>query len=380
MLSMSFYRCAGEFTNSTAHSSTGRLSGDQTGIDTLPDNVLLDIFDFSRLITCQGRYWKWHKLVLVCRRWRELIFESPRRLQLELVCKPGTPVRRTLGCWRPNLPLVITFYRFDDLPGALDDDEDDIIAALEQRDRVREIYIDATNSLLGKLVKAMEEPFVALRSLWLSSKQHGGAAVAPILSDGFLGGSAPSLVDFSLEGIPFPALPKLLLSTSTRNLSYLRLEDIPPIIGYIPPEEMAIGLSALTNLQTLQIQFQSPTTTSSRRLLPPPTTIRRINLPSLFSFIFRGTTDYLEDLLVRIDAPVLGDFNITFFNQLFLNTPQLSQFISRTEALNSFNRASFYYDYPNPHLLLYNKPMNGDDDGDDDDKNRSLSLKIYASH
>jgi len=38
----------------------------------------------------------------------------------------------------------------------------------------------------------------------------------------------------------------------------------------------------------------------------------------------------LEDLVARIDAPLLNHLNITFFHQLIFDTPQLAQFIGRT--------------------------------------------------
>jgi hypothetical protein len=38
----------------------------------------------------------------------------------------------------------------------------------------------------------------------------------------------------------------------------------------------------------------------------------------------------LEDVISRIDAPLLNDLSITFFNQLVFHTPQLRHFINRT--------------------------------------------------
>ncbi|KAI0291180.1 hypothetical protein B0F90DRAFT_1779209, partial [Multifurca ochricompacta] len=52
--------------------------------------------------------WEWHRLTHVCRRWRYLIFASPHRLDLRLLCTNGTPVRRTLDCW-PALPISIQY-------------------------------------------------------------------------------------------------------------------------------------------------------------------------------------------------------------------------------------------------------------------------------
>jgi hypothetical protein len=49
---------------------------------------------------------EWHTLVHVCRRWRDLVFASPRRLNLRLLCRKDTPVREMLDIW-PALPIVI---------------------------------------------------------------------------------------------------------------------------------------------------------------------------------------------------------------------------------------------------------------------------------
>ena len=83
----------------------------------LPENVLLEIFDFYRKghgYSYDGyRYdwlkvWGWHKLVHVCRRWRQIIFASPRRLGLHIPCTNKTPVRKNLGIW-PAFPIVIYY-------------------------------------------------------------------------------------------------------------------------------------------------------------------------------------------------------------------------------------------------------------------------------
>ena len=48
----------------------------------------------------------WKTLVHVCRQWRSLVFGSPRRLELRLVCTPKTPIRDKLDIW-PALRLVV---------------------------------------------------------------------------------------------------------------------------------------------------------------------------------------------------------------------------------------------------------------------------------
>jgi hypothetical protein len=53
---------------------------DRLTIDILPDDALLEIFDFYLGETEWTN--RWHILVHVCRRWRLVVFGSPRRLNL----------------------------------------------------------------------------------------------------------------------------------------------------------------------------------------------------------------------------------------------------------------------------------------------------------
>ena len=74
----------------------------------LPDDILLEIFDFC---VDQGQDSKeemqsWQLLIHVCRRWRIVVFGSPRRLNLRLFCTPKTRAGDMLGIW-PALPFLI---------------------------------------------------------------------------------------------------------------------------------------------------------------------------------------------------------------------------------------------------------------------------------
>ena len=228
---------------------------------------------------------EWQRLVHVCQRWRRIIFASPLRLDLTLLCTYGTPVRKNLGCW-PPFPIVVDYFTWNGTDRA-PNYEVDVTAALERPDRIRDIKLAVTGSLLGIVASVMQEPFPALTNLWLSSKDRN----ATILPDTFLGGHAPLLQYIYLTGISFPALPTLLLSAS--DLVYLRLEDIPQG-GYISPEAMVTSLAALTRLDSLWIWFKSPT--SRLELIYLPFVMRDV-LPSLITFNFRGCSDYLEHLL-----------------------------------------------------------------------------------
>ena len=299
-------------------------------INILPDNVFLDIFDVCLRNPHKSpfhRTWEWQRLVRVCRRWRQIIFASPRRLDLHLICTYGTSVRNHLSCW-PALPIIVDYYLYwdsDNGQSPAPDDDDNVLAALEHPDRVRCVEIATTGSLLGKVATVMQEPFPALTLLRLSSNDGD----VPTLPTAFLGGSAPRLQEICLDGIPFLTLPTLLLSTS--DLVVLKLDNIPDT-GYISPEAMVACMIALTRLRTLSIGFRSPDSRSDETITRPAPQTRAV-LPALAFFDFRGISKYLENLIAQIDTPRLDYFRITYLNRSLVDVPQLSQFISRTESL-----------------------------------------------
>ncbi len=284
----------------------------------LPDDVLLEIFDLCQENSQYITVWKWHLLVHVCRRWRQIILESPHRLNLRILCTYGTPVRKDLGIW-PTLPIVID-YRYSG-NNITPNDEDNVIAALEHPNRVCHLGLDITGSQLEKMATAMQEPFPVLTRLEISLDDGN----VPVLPGGFLGGSAPYLRTICLHGIPFPALQTLLLSTS--DLVELDLHKIPPT-GYISSEAMVACLAALPQLNTFHIGFQ-PATSRPYQTHPPP--ITRTVLPALTSFQFEGASEYLEDLVARIDGPQLDQILIVYLNRLVdFQVAQLSKFIDRS--------------------------------------------------
>ena len=304
-------------------------------IEILPDDVLLEIFHFHVDKAWDGHGYRgemkaWQSLVHVCRRWRSVVFGSPRRLHLQLVCSAKTPARNTVDVW-PTLPLVIQDFDYD--RGSVDN----IVALLERSDLVRRInqitLWDVSSSELEDLSKAMQVPFPELTHLVL---YHDETEPVLSLSDSFLGGSAPRLRSLLLRHIPYPGLPKLLLSAT--HLTQLYLDDIPHS-GYISPEAMVACLSTLTSLERLSLTFKFPPPRTDResRRLPPPT---RTILTVLEHFWFKGDVEYLEHLVARIDAPRLRRLDITFFNDIVFFTPQLTRFISHTTMLEEFNVAS----------------------------------------
>jgi hypothetical protein len=301
----------------------------QVTIDVLPDVALLKIFD---CYVDQARdededspeIEAWHALVHVCRKWRSVVFGSPHRLNLRTFCTEHTPVREMLAVW-PPLPIVLRQFGTRRI--------DNIIAVLEHNDRVCEITLLDVRSLeLEGVLAPMQKPYPALTDLNIWWGDHG---VAPIVPESFLGGSAPHLQHVSLYYIPFPGLPKLLLSAT--HLVTLKLWYIPNS-GYFTPEAIVTGLSTSTSLEEFWLAFGSPLSRSNRESRRPPP-LTRSTLPALTKFLFKGSSEYLEDLVARIDTPLLGCLQIKFFHQLIFDTPQLTQFISRTPNLETQGEA-----------------------------------------
>ena len=302
----------------------------------LPDLALLEIFHFYMNDEEKERVEAWRPLVHVCRKWRQVVFESPRRLDLWLYCGAGTPVKEKLDIW-PHLPIAIWGYGVVRMRGV-----DNIIAALGHSDRICQLGLEnISSSRFEKVLALMQQPFPELTylKLWSHDKE------VPVIPTSFLGGSAPRLRTFDLEGIPFPGLPKLLLSAT--QLVRLELYGIPHS-GYIAPDAMVAALSVLTRLETLVIKFIFPydsplgvnsTDWKSRR---PPLPTRNL-LPVLTKLDFVGVDKYLEDLVSRIDVPELNNLEITVFHQLIFDTLQLTHFISRTPKFKPYDEASIIF-------------------------------------
>ncbi|KAH9030271.1 hypothetical protein EDB83DRAFT_1854644 [Lactarius deliciosus] len=323
-----------------------------TTIDILSDGVLLEIFDLirsSKPAHHDVRFypvWNWHTLASVCRRWRQIFFTSPAlRLDLQLLCTHGTPVRKNLGCWPPTFPIAIN-YGYGNGKSLTPDDRDNLFAALEQRDRVRHLGLSVTNELLEEMATLMQEPFPEMRFLAICPQSEN----VPVLPDHFLGGSAPRLREIWLNCIPFPALPTFLSSAS--DLVKLMLVDIP-LASYISPTALAACLAVLPRLEHLSVEFsllisELPT----ERTHPPPET--RAVLPSLTSFAFMGHSAYLEVIMARVDTPQLNSVSITYTDCLDFRVTELSKCIARSAIKPSqFGHAKISFEDDSIHFRFF---------------------------
>jgi len=110
----------------------------------------------------------------------------------------------------------------------------------------------------------------------------------------------------------------------------------------------------MTRLEHLDLQFRSPRSRPNlaSRPLPLPT---RFVLPALTQLEFKGVYWYLEDLLARIDAPLLHHIDTTFFMDLNFDLPQLHRIIRHGEKFRSFDRAKVSISSDSIQLLLSRK-------------------------
>ena len=309
-----------------------RLPCPRVTIGELPDDCLLEIFGFYLDHQRDHQFedtWPGpgHLLVHVCRRWRYLVYASPRRLRLRLLCTDRRPVKEALNIW-PKLPIAIHALDFRPMMQAL---VTNVVAALEHHDRVCEIDLGAYETSLLEILSVMDKPFPSLVNLKVMSIVRNES----MIPESFLGGSAPLLQSLEFYNIPLtcPEIKKLLLLAP--NLVFICLILIPRSgPGFTSPEVMVNSLSMLTRLKSLRLSFslQTPRPQLQQALAngnPPP--FVRVVLPALIDFDFRCDKEYLDDFVSRIDTPLLVAVTINFLDRSIPITPPLRDFISRTE-------------------------------------------------
>ena len=295
-------------------------------IEKLSDDVLLNIFRYY--LGAYPRFWP--RLVHICRKWRHIVFASQRALRLRLYCTHGTPALKILDCW-PTLPIAVQ-YGGPPVPSlSTTDDEENIMAALKQYDRVSSIGLIITNSLLEKL-SAIERPFSDLEELVLLSR----GSMPLTLTSAFRWGLR--LRTLHLTRTAIPALLELL--SLSKSLVDLHLHEILDLI-YFSPDAFVDALSAMTQLRSLSLSLHFLSFAISRiHPLLPPKSAERVVLPALTCLKYQGTSEYLDSFVARIDAPRLADIDIKFFGRSTMVTKQLFRFINHVEMQKSHRRAN----------------------------------------
>jgi hypothetical protein len=328
-------------------------------IDILDDDSLLNMFylyrpfllgedddDETRLFGGDegwGRGHWWFKLSHVCQRWRNIILASSSYLGLCLICTKGTPVADMLA-HSPPLPLVVD-YNYEDF-NMTTDDEEGLILALEQRDRVRRIRLEIYMPNSQRLIGAISEEYPILEYLIIITPDRPCLALPETLQ-------APHLHHLVLSGFALPIGCRLL--TTAVGLVTLVLIITTPFT-YFQPNTLLQWISFMPQLETLVIRFffTDPSRTIERQLTLMPI-ITSITLPNLRWFWFQGADAYLEAIVCRMSTPRLEKLHIFFFEQLTFSVPHLLQFMNiTTETPNlRFSNAKLYFSSDQVDVATY---------------------------
>ncbi|KAF8484017.1 hypothetical protein DFH94DRAFT_820681 [Russula ochroleuca] len=301
-------------------------------IDHIPDDVLLEIFDFYRQDIDSDRQWRWKcvwfSLAHVCKKWRAVVFASATRLDLGIPVGPRKPrhIKTFLSC---SLPILINYrcgYR--DITGSA---LWRMRAVLKHCDRVRRISFEGTDANFDKFFKATNCPFPLLESLSLRFKHCSH----PKIPDTFLRG--PDLSDLHLRRLKMKLVS--LTSVSGFLLSVTALTHLTLLIN--TPFSPSSGTSLLTCLQGMPSLRCLDLTITYKSRPSPPTPKDVVPLSKLSSFHYVGRCVNLDFLMAGISAPSLRDVNIRFFNEIWPPTVHLPRFINEMEECYHAVHVSF---------------------------------------
>ena len=281
----------------------------------------------------------WQLLVHVCRRWRGLVFKSPRRLNLQLCCyTPRISAKETLDLWSA-LPLLI-------LGGVSDDSLDDAVADLQHSDRISQINLECHRTSLNpmydspskKLWTAMQVPFPGARSSapvsWNPDRIQGRASpsrfilgwVCPTSTVLVLGCNSISgitEITFVCHSSP-PSSPSRYSSFwvhFTRGDGHLPLHVNQPR-----------NISTRIRIPSILSRPRTPMSISANSLCPPHS----------HNFFVQRCQRILGTICVaRIDAlnSTAYRHTLTFFSNIDFKAPELNQFIRRTPTLGEYEEA-----------------------------------------
>ena len=279
----------------------------------------------------QGRWW--YRLAHVCQRWRNLILGSPSYFGLSLVCTNGTPVQDMLA-HSPPIPLTVDYGREN---GITAEDEEGILLALEQRDRVRHLRLNYPVQHLQKLLIMVDEEFPILEYLIVDPLTMESTAL--MLPETL---QVPHLRHLTLIGFACPIRPRL--HPAAASLVTLSL-SIDHRSAYFQPNILLQWISFIPQLESLAIGFSFPVPNRDveRQLIHTPI-MTRITLLNLRLFWFRGVTAYLEAVVCRITTPRLESLRILSFTQLTFPFPRLAQFMHTTENIRFDNAEILFED------------------------------------
>ena len=264
----------------------------------------------------------WYMLAHVCQRWRRVLLGSASYLELSLVCTNGTPVADML-VHSPPLPLLIDYGSRD----TATEDEDGIILAFKQHDRVRRVRLQLPVTSLQKIIGTIEDEYPILEYLFIIHPDQDFSSIL-IFPETF---QAPHLRHIMLNDFALP-IESRLLTTAVGLVTLFLYIDHPS--SYFHPNTLFQWLSSVPNLETLVIFFSLPVRDHevAGQLTHTPS-IMTVTLPNLRRFTFQGVSTCLEALVYRITTPRLEKYEVIFFHQPTFSVPRLLQSMNPTANL-----------------------------------------------
>ena len=325
---------------------------DHPSIDTLDDDSLLNVFYLYRPVLAddevgdedststmdgtiqRGGDWDrerwWYGLVHVCRRWRYLILASSSFLGVCLVCNRGAPIATMLAHAPRRVPLIVD--HLDEYYDTTTEEEENLLLALQHRDRVRRIRLVMPVATLQKLIKAIDGEFPILEYLYVGSPSY--TVPRPIhdipltISETL---RAPHLRHLILTDCALP-IRSPLMATSAALVTL----SLPVIHAHhdFCLNDLLERISHMRQLETLLLNFHSslPNSGFEGQLSHMPVA-SHVALPNLRWFGFKGASAYLEALLPRVTTPLLERLQLIFFDEPIFSLPHLLQFINKSKNL-----------------------------------------------
>ena len=275
---------------------------------------------------------------------------SDSRLDLNIIVGPEKrgQIKTILS---GHLPILIDYaysYQLRDVTGSA---IWRMLAALEHRDRVREISFGGSGVTLGKFLKATSHHFPALESLFLVFP-HGNEPEIPAT---FLRGPDQSylrLRHLTLYNVSDAYVSVLLLSATA--LTDLTLTVSLSATGF-DPSQGSFLLACLQNMQCLRsldltTEYTFRDFPSQHSYLTPKDTVPFLKLTR---FSYTGPTTFLNSFMSGFSAPSLK--NAYFF--LFNNFPPL--YLSRVidDVGEEFRSVSVSFDMD--HFCLVSSTRSG---------------------
>jgi hypothetical protein len=275
----------------------------------------------------------------------------------------GTPVADMLA-HSPPFPLVIDFFQRD----ITAEDEEGIVLALEQRDRIRRIRLEIPILDLQELIMSIDEEYPILEYLTMAPLFNDKNANLK-LPETF---RAPQLRHLGLFGFTIPRGSQLL--TTAVGLVTLCLAMANPST-YFQPTVLLQWITLMPQLKTLVVLFYFPVPNRDvEKQVSRMPLLEHVTLPNLRHFWFRGVSAYMEAFVRRISAPHLQKLQILFFEQLTFSIPHLVQFMNTTENLGfSDGKLQFFDEYVD--LEVYPP-----EETEDDTEMYAFHIRVHCWH